>query len=72
MRTVKVRIAVAVDPDGRWSAFAYSDKDGIVKTTHDDLFVDDMKDGEARYFVTADLPIPETVEIQGTVDEAQA
>lgn len=69
MRTVKVRIAVAVDRDGRWSAYAYSDKDGIVKTTHDDLFVDDMKDGEARYFVTAELPVPESVDVEGTVEK---
>lgn len=70
MRTVKVRIAVAVDSDGRWSAYAYSDEFGVVKTTHDDVFVDDMKDGEARYFVTAELPVPEAVDVEGSVEKA--
>ncbi len=50
----KVRIAVAVDPDGKWCAFGSSGVD-----SWDVLVLDDLEDGEARYWVEAHVDIPE-------------
>lgn len=52
MKTVKVRIAVAVD-----EAHGYA--------------IDTLIPGEARYWLTAELPVPEAQEIAATVEEAK-
>ena len=59
-QTVRVRIAVAVGPDGLWNACGWiikstgqpADKDAM------DIAVDGTADGEARYWVEATLPMP--------------
>ena len=59
-QTVRVRIAVAVGPDGSWNACGWlrestgqpADKDAM------DLAVEGTDDGEARYWVVATLPLP--------------
>ena len=59
-QTVRVRIAVAVGPDGSWSACGWlrestgqpADKDAM------DIAVDATVDGGARYWVVATLPLP--------------
>lgn len=61
MKTVKVRIAVAVDQTGDYEATAV--KTG--KWDVADYILDNLEPGEARYWVTAELPIPEPVEIAG-------
>jgi hypothetical protein len=48
-RTVTVRIAVAVDKDGKWTA-------GV--GNHECLILDDLAEGEAWHWVEAELPIP--------------
>ena len=66
-KTVTVRIAVAIDPHGEWNAVgtnAIDDDDAM------NLAIDGVKAGEARYWVTAALPIPEPQEIAGTVETA--
>lgn len=66
-QTVKVRIAVAVDPTGAYSATGYdtmSEKNGF------DFITDTLQPGEARYWVTAELPIPAAPEVPGTVENA--
>lgn len=65
MKTVKVKIAVAVDPDGDWNANGWSSADDDIMMM--DLVVDTLKDGEARYWVEAELPVPETQSVQGQV-----
>ena len=61
MKTVKVKIALAIDPEGRWAVAGWSDAD------LDDLHsfaIDHISTGEARYWLTADVPIPETNELE--------
>lgn len=72
--TIKVRIAVAVAPSGSWRASG----GGTIGETaaererrqKDDMnFADEIWEGDkcaegtARYWVTAELPIPEPVEV---------
>lgn len=68
-KTVKVRIAVAVDPTGRWAAHGWVDaEDGFMM----DLAVDSVEAGEARYFVEAELEAPEAQTIEAEVEKTAA
>lgn len=68
MATVKVRIAVAVDAKGEWNACGYSgarsDADKM------DMCVETLADGEARYWLEAELAIPETPTVHADVAAA--
>ncbi len=67
MTSVKVRIAVAVDNDGDWYAVGWLDAEegGSAKGYAED----ELAKKAAHYFwVTAELPIPEPVEVEGTVE----
>lgn len=64
MKTVKVRIAVAVDPTGYWTAFG--DKSMSDKAMMD-ITIDSVELGEARYFLIAELALPETKEVQAKI-----
>lgn len=66
MKTVKVRIAVAVEPTGYWVASGEKGSSGSM-----DVVVDCVKSGEARYWVTAELQVPEAKEVAGIVKSAQ-
>lgn len=80
-KTVRVRIAVAVFPDGSWKASG-SRYPGATMTQqeHDDSDLKWVRDhctddgdplsGEHCYFVEADLPVPETTVVPGEVSEA--
>lgn len=65
MATVKVRIAVAVDADGDWNACGGS---GMDDGEAMDIAIDVVGNGEARYWLTAELPVPEPQEIEATVE----
>lgn len=65
-KTVRVRVAAAVDPTGQWSANGWSGADGDDM----DLAIDGVGEGEARYWITADLPIPVVREIVASVEDA--
>lgn len=60
MRTIKVRIAVAVDASGEWNAcggtWAKDDKVAM------DIAVDPLADGEARYWVETEIALPTSAE----------
>jgi len=64
MATVKVRIAVAVDPDGDWNSCGW--KTGTNKDAMS-ICVDTLGSGEARYWLEAELPIPEIATIRAAV-----
>jgi len=68
-KRVRVRVAVAVDPFGNWSAAGLSVGAGDVDEKQpdsaprpDDESADDARqwvhEGEVVYFITAELPIP--------------
>lgn len=67
-RTVKVRVAVAVDSDGDWMAVGY--RDASEAHSADDAR-GEVGDGASIYWLTAELPIPEAVEVQADVGEAE-
>ena len=55
-RTVRVRIAVAVDPTGDWSSAGWKSADPGKLHSY---AVEDLEPGERRYWLEADLEIPE-------------
>lgn len=67
MNTVRVRIAVAVDRKGGWNAVGWP-------TIQAETVMDAAEEGgngaDARYWVEADLPIPEIQTVNGEVKEA--
>ena len=68
MKTVKVRIAVAVDHSGAWSASGWDTKMDQ-KRYEQEAFgcvIENLESGEARYWIEAELQVPE--KISGTVE----
>lgn len=60
MKTVKVRIAVAVDHKGHWVSAGWSN------ANNEDLMncaIEDVLPGENRYFVMAELEVPEEIKL---------
>ena len=69
MATVIVRIAVAVDPKGAWSSCGWS-----TATSDDELMgnaCDALDTGERRYWLAAELEIPESQEVAATIEKAE-
>jgi hypothetical protein len=69
-RTIRIRIPVAVDPQGRWYAYGYpglKDHNELLETTD----FDQIGPNEALYWVTAEVAIPEIVETAGEVEEVK-
>lgn len=68
MKTVRVRIAVVMTEDGNWVAEGWKhgeDQDFI------DLATEHLCETPiARYWLTAELPIPETAEVEAQVEGA--
>jgi len=60
-KTVKVRVAVVVSKDGEWQSYAFKGDDN---EPYDFL----MEPGEAIYWLTATLPVPEEMEIVAEVE----
>lgn len=75
MRTVKIRIPVAVDPKGRWTAYGWSTGDASGPANHDELLETvDMSDcgpNERLFWITAELPVPAVEEVAGLVETSQ-
>lgn len=67
-KTVKVRIAVAVDRLGNWNSCGWpataKDHEGDMMA----LSCETVEPGEARFWITAELPIPEVKEVAGEVE----
>lgn len=63
-KTVRVRIAVAIDPAGRWNScgwWAGSDAEKMA------LVGEVLNEGESRFWLEADLPVPEVPVIDAEV-----
>lgn len=65
MATVKVRIAVAVRPNGVWSAEGRSNWSGDFAMR---IATASLPDFATHYWLTAELPIPEPQTIEATVE----
>lgn len=69
MKTVKVRVAVAVDPAGNWSAYGYG-QPGIAHDAHMDIARDGLRHSAnaAHFWITATLLVPEVQEVAASVE----
>lgn len=67
MKTVRVRILVAVDADGGWICHGASGESD--KEKRDCIFLENIKDGEIFHWIEADVPLPAEAgpEIEGIV-----
>lgn len=63
--TVKVRIAVAMQPDGNWNAVGWRNADD---SQAEGAALSAVNDSARLVWVTASVPIPEP-EVPGTVEE---
>jgi len=66
-KTVRVKVAVAVDKNGKWNSCGWSN--GEEKDVCD-LAVEPVDEGESLYWLTADLPIPEEQTVEAEVENA--
>jgi hypothetical protein len=73
-KTIKVRIAVAVDEYGNWNSSGWKTANcapaGDREVMGNALEFLDVGGAEACYWVTAELPLPIQGEIAGTVEAA--
>lgn len=74
MKTMKVRIAVAINDKGEWSSFGYhlngreeSDTDICLQGMALEGLESGMGFCEMVHFIEAEIPIPESQTIQGEV-----
>lgn len=67
MKTVRVRIAVAVTESGDWSACGGK---GMLDEDCRSAALDGLGDGDidSVHWIVADVPIPESTQIEGTVE----
>jgi hypothetical protein len=73
MKTIKVRIAVAVDENGNWNSSGWkSPKSDPMPDSEILSYAVEHIEGlqEALYIVTAELAIPEASEVAATVEGA--
>ena len=64
-KTVEVRVAVGVEPTGKWNAFGWA---GGTDADKMELAVEPLDPGEARYWLTATLPVPAEVCVVAKVE----
>jgi hypothetical protein len=57
-RTVRVRIAVAVDHTGAWSAGGTSEYASDDKRNRECVYLEGLQEGEVFHWVEADVPVP--------------
>ena len=69
-RSVKVRIALVVNSDGKWNASGWSgaENDEVMECALEGL---EATGGEAEFWITATVPLPEVQEIAGAVEEVE-
>lgn len=72
-KTVKVRVALAVDPEGDWYAVGWSPPRGEPVSDREKMAAatEMVGEDEARYWLTAEVPVPtpEEKEIKASVEE---
>ena len=62
-KTVRVRIAVAVDAEGEWNSFGFSEM-GEDAMSH---AAEHVGDDPAKYWIEVDLPAPEEIVVTDVV-----
>lgn len=69
MRTVKARIALVINENGKWNSFGYS---GCSEKEMKELaseFFNPVSDCEQMYFVEVEVPVPEVGKLEGKIVE---
>jgi hypothetical protein len=72
-KTIKCRIAVIIDHEGNWQAEGWSGSGGVEQFFQNILDItntDQISDSHSRVIVECELPVPETVVVQGKATEA--
>lgn len=70
MRNIKIRIAVVVNYEGEWYASGTHGEEDP-----NDAFTwlsDEIEEGEARYWVDAEVAVPETISVEGIAVPVEA
>lgn len=69
-RTVKVRVAVAVDSDGNWRAHGWPAREPVALSCESMQFAatSATRSGAIIHWIWADLPIPAPAEVEATVE----
>lgn len=65
VKTVRVRILVAVDRNGEWSCYGSSNHDD--NRARDYIFLDTLEKGERYSWIEANVPLPDSDAIEGEV-----
>ena len=65
---MKVRIAIAITPNGNWTAAGYKGCEDESPQSVLDVYVDEMV-GEVYHWIEADVPIPKQETFDGQVSE---
>ena len=68
MATVKVRIAVAVTPEGDWNACGWSGAES--ENDMMGICIESLACGEKRYWLEAELDVPDEPTVQASVAAA--
>ena len=67
-KMVKIKVAVGIEPSGKWNALGWSGG-------HDDIVMTDcvehLQEGEARYWLEAEVHVPEVPVIRAEVTDAE-
>ena len=69
---IKVRIALAVAPDGQWNCAGWCMNREISDKEKMDLAVTDLPTGEAHYFLEAWVDVPNVTIVDATVIKEEA
>ena len=67
-KTVKVRVAVMMNPDGTWCAAGYDRPDAEVADWMFDMFHEAGEDAVLVAHITAEIPIPTPQEVAADVE----
>ncbi len=73
-KTLKVRIPAVVSPDGKWAAYGYPMTDpswSMIEEVADNGDYGDYERSYQRFWITAELPVPEPQEVAGDVVAAR-
>lgn len=67
MKTIRVKIPIAIGPHGKWNAVGWSgdDPERCMETAVDGL--DDTEQSYIIHYIEADVPVPETTTIVGKI-----